>query len=297
MRYSVLIAVAVLIGTALAQEAAAPKKAPAKAAAPKLTEKWLEPMKWRSIGPANMGGRFTSITVYEKDKKIWWAATASGGLLKTVNNGSTFEHQFDREATVSIGDVAVAQTDKNIVWVGTGECNPRNSVSWGDGVYKSTDGGKTWKNMGLKTSFQIGAVRIHPTNPDIVYVGALGRLWGTGGERGLYKTTDGGKTWSRIHHIDDKTGVIDIQMHPTDPDTLLVATYERQRDGFDTNSPAKKFGPGTGLYKTTDGGKTFKKITAGGARRFLQPMEGEPPDRGCTAVDHSSAQRVRFISD
>ena len=223
MRYSVLIAVAVLIGTALAQEAVAPKKPSAKEA-PKLTKKWLEPIKWRSIGPANMGGRFTSIAVYEKDKKIWWAATASGGLLKTVNNGSTFEHQFDREATVSIGDVAVAQTDKNIVWVGTGECNPRNSVSWGDGVYKSTDGGKTWKNMGLKKSFQIGAVRIHPTNPDIVYVGALGRLWGTGGDRGLYKTTDGGKTWSRIHHIDDKTGVIDIQMQ--DQETIAIVPLQ-----------------------------------------------------------------------
>ena len=261
MRKLLLIAVAVLFGTAVAQEA---PKAPAKKAdAPKLTAKWLDPLKWRSIGPANMGGRITSITVYEKDQSVWWVATASGGLLKTINNGTTFEHQFHLEATVSIGDVAVAQTDPNIVWVGTGECNPRNSVSWGDGVYKSTDSGKTWKNMGLKKSFQIGAVRIHPTNKDIVYVGALGRLWGTGGDRGLYKTTDGGKNWKRIHFVDDKTGVIDIQMHPNDPDTLLIATYERQRDGFDTNSPSKKFAPGTGLYKTTDGGQSFRKITAG----------------------------------
>ena len=111
-------------------------------------------------------------------------------LLKTTNNGISFEHQFDREATVSIGDVQVAPSDPNIVWVGTGEANPRNSASWGDGVYKSTDGGKTWKNMGLKQSFQIGRIAIHPQDPKIVYVGALGRLWGPNEERGLYKTTD-----------------------------------------------------------------------------------------------------------
>ena len=264
MRHLILLTVvsAVSWGTALAQDAAQPRTAP-KGAATRLSTKWLEAMQWRSIGPANMGGRITSVAVYEKDPCKWWAATASGGLLKTVNNGATFEHQFDRENTVSIGDVAVAQSNPDIVWVGTGEANPRNSVSWGDGVYKSIDGGKTWGHMGLKTSFQISSVRIHPKNPDIVYVGALGRLWGAGGERGLFKTVDGGKTWNRIHGIDDKTGVIDVQMHPTDPETLMVATYERQRDGFDTNDPAKKFGPGSGIFKTTDGGKTFKKITNG----------------------------------
>ena len=138
-------------------------------------------------------------------------------------------------ATVSIGDVCVAPSDRNIVWVGTGENNPRNSVSYGDGVYKSTDGGKTWKNMGLKKSFQIGKIVVHPKNPDIVYVGALGRLYGPNEERGLYKTSDGGKTWERVLYIDDKTGVIDMQMHPTNPETLLVATWERQRDGFDSH--------------------------------------------------------------
>ncbi len=239
------------------------RPAPAKAAVGPLTTKWLDPVKWRSIGPANMGGRITSVAVYEADPCVWWAATASGGLLKTENNGTTFEHQFDRERVVSIGDVAVAQSDKNIVWVGTGEANPRNSVSWGDGVYKSVDGGKTWRHMGLRDSFQISSVRIHPTNPDIVYVGALGRLWGSNEERGLFKTTDGGKTWKKIHYVDDKTGVIDVQMSPTDPDTLLVATYERQRDGFDTNDPAKKWGAGSGLYRTTDAGATFTKITKG----------------------------------
>ncbi len=228
-----------------------------------IPEDWMEHFTWRSIGPANMSGRITSIAVYEKDPCIWWAASASGGLLKTENNGVTFEHQFDDQATVSIGDVQVCQSDPNILWVGTGEANPRNSVSWGDGVYKSTDGGKTWTNKGLKKSFQIGRIAIDPTDPNIVYVGALGRLWGPSEERGLYKTTDGGENWEKILYVDDKTGVIDVQMHPADPTTLLVATYERERDGFDGNDPGKKYGEGAGIYRTTDGGKSFAKITQG----------------------------------
>ena len=174
-----------------------------KPAAEALPAEWVKAFRWRSIGPAGMGGRITAISVYEADPTTWWIATASGGLLKTTNNGVTFEHQFDREATVSIGDVCVAPSDANIVWVGTGEGNPRNSVTYGDGVYKSTDGGKSWTNMGLKKTFQIGKVIVHPKNPDIVYVGALGRLYGPNEERGLYKTTDGGKTWERVLYIDD----------------------------------------------------------------------------------------------
>jgi photosystem II stability/assembly factor-like uncharacterized protein len=240
-----------------------------------LPDDWAKALNWRSIGPASMGGRITAISVYEADPSTWWIATASGGLVKTTNNGTTFEHQFDREATVSIGDVCVAPSDKNIVWVGTGENNPRNSVSYGDGVYKSTDGGKTWKNMGLKKTFQIGKVLVHPKNPDIVYVGALGRLYGPNEDRGLYKTSDGGKTWQKILYVDDKTGVIDMRMHPEDPETLLVATWERRRDefdshrgeppledGYDAYDPIKKWGAG-GIYKTTDGGHSFNKLTKG----------------------------------
>jgi photosystem II stability/assembly factor-like uncharacterized protein len=241
-----------------------------------LNPDWIKALTWRSIGPACMGGRIAALSIYEADPCIYFVATASGGLLKTINNGITFEHQFDHEATVSIGDVCVAPSDPKIVWVGTGEGNPRNSVSYGDGVYKSTDGGKTWKNMGLKKSFQIGKIIIHPKNPNIVYVGALGRLYGPNPERGLFKTTDGGATWAKILYVDDKTGIIDMRMHPADPETLIVATYERQRDGFDTHpyevglaegydgyDPAKKWGVGSGLYKTTDGGKTFHKLTNG----------------------------------
>jgi photosystem II stability/assembly factor-like uncharacterized protein len=240
-----------------------------------MPDGWTKALTWRGIGPANMSGRITAISVFEADPTTYWVATASGGLVKTTDNGVTFEHQFDKEATVSIGDVCVAPSDRNIVWVGTGENNPRNSVSYGDGVYKSTDGGKTWKNMGLTQTFQIGRVVVHPKNPDIVYVGALGRLYGPNPERGLFKTTDGGKHWEKVLYHNDRTGVIDIAMNPADPDTLLVAMWERKRDGFDsfvgpdvpkeldTYDPVEKWGEAAGIYKTTDGGKTFKKLQNG----------------------------------
>ena len=242
-----------------------------------LEAHWLKSINWRSLGPANMGGRITDIAVCDSDPSTFWVATASGGLLKTTNNGVTFQHQFDRETTVSIGAVAVAPSDQNVVWVGTGEDNPRNSVSFGDGAYKSIDGGKTWKNMGLKKTYQVGHIIIHPKDPNTVYVGALGRLYGTNEERGVFKTTNGGESWEKVLYVDDKTGVIDMVMHPTDPNTLIAALWERQRDGFDSwpgndvpkadgydgYDPIKKWGPGSGLYKTSDAGKSWKKLSAG----------------------------------
>lgn len=254
----------------------AASSASAKAPDLEIDAKWLKSLNWRSIGPANMGGRITDIAVNESDPSMWWIATASGGLLKTINNGVTFEHQFDHEATVSIGAIAVAPSDASIVWVGTGEANPRNSVSYGDGVYKSTDGGKTWKNMGLKKSYQIGGLVVHPKDPNTVYVGVLGRLYGPSEDRGIYKTTDGGQTWQKSLYVDDRTGVIDLVMHPAEPDTLIAALWDRQRDGFDSwpgdvpkpdgidgYDPIRKWGSGGGLYRTTDGGKNWKKLKDG----------------------------------
>ena len=243
---------------ARAQEA---PQAPAPAEA--LPQEWTDALRARSIGPANMGGRITALAVVESNPSTWYAATASGGLLKTTNNGITFEHQFDQEATVSIGDVQVSQSHPDVVWIGTGESNPRNSVSWGNGVYKSTDGGASWQHMGLEGTFQIGRLAIHPEDPDIVYVGALGRLWGPNEERGLFKTVDGGASWEKILYVDEHTGVVDVNLHPEDPNTLLVATYERERDEFDTNDPAKKWGPGSGLWKSTDAGATFRRLSQG----------------------------------
>lgn len=261
----------------LKEQPTGPKKlTPAEEIVP---ESWVKQFTWRNIGPATMGGRITGLAVCESDPTTYYVATASGGVLKTTNNGISFEHLFDKESTVSIGAIAVAPTNKDIVWVGTGEANPRNSVSWGDGVYKSTDGGKKWVNMGLKTSFQIGSIVVHPKNPDVVYVGALGRLYGPGGERGLFKTEDGGKTWKNIlPAIDDKTGIIDIALSPSNPELLIVAAWERQRDEFDSflgdakskapggadeYAPVKVHAPGSALYKSTDGGKNFTKLSKG----------------------------------
>ncbi|WP_152050673.1 VPS10 domain-containing protein [Tautonia marina] len=224
---------------------------------------WIGNLQWRAIGPANMGGRIVALAVVATDPSTFYVGTASGGLLKTTNNGISFTHLFDRETTVSIGDVTVAPSDPNIVWVGTGEQNPRNSVSYGDGVYKSTDGGKSWTNMGLTESFQIGRILIHPENPEVVYVGALGRLYGPNEQRGLFKTTNGGETWEKVLELDENTGIIDAVMHPKEPDTLLVAAYERRRDEFDVGDPAVKFGEKAGIYKTTDGGQSFSRITEG----------------------------------
>lgn len=260
---------------AKSKAAAGPPPKPGVPAA--LPDSWRQAITWRSIGPANMGGRIVDLAVADSDSSMFWTATASGGLLKTTNNGITLTHQFDRENTVSIGAVAVAASDSNIVWVGTGENNPRNSVSFGDGVYKSTDGGKTWAHMGLKETFQIGRILIDPKDPNIVYVGALGRLYGPHQRRGLFRTTDGGKSWDKVLYVDDTTGVIDMRMHPADSKTLIVAMWQHQRDAFDSwpgsevpkpdgndgYDPIKKWGPGSGLYKTSDGGHSWRKLTRG----------------------------------
>jgi photosystem II stability/assembly factor-like uncharacterized protein len=217
----------------------------------------------RCIGPAVMSGRVTELAVVEKKPATFYVASAGGGLWKTTNNGGTFTPLFDGESTASIGAVAVSQSHPEIVWVGTGEANARNSVSWGDGVYKSTDGGKSWKHMGLKDSHSVARIVIHPTNPDVVYVAVLGHLWAPNPERGLYKSTDGGKTWVLAKFIDENTGFIDLVMDPTDPDTLYAAAYQVRRDAFSGGNPATMWGPGSGLFRTADGGKTWAKMTSG----------------------------------
>src|SRR6266566_8247110 len=216
-------------------------------------------LEFRELGPAVMGGRIDDFAAVESNPSIVFVGVASGGVWKTVNNGITWEAVFDKEGVSTIGDIAIAPSDLSIVWVGTGEPNNRQSSSWGDGIYKSTDGGKTWKNMGLAETRHIGRVVIHPKNPDVVYVAALGHLWGANPDRGVYKTTDGGKTWNQVLKISNDTGVSDIAMDPESPDTLYAAAYQRRRAPFGFNGG----GTEAAIYKTTDGGASWKKLAKG----------------------------------
>ncbi len=240
-----------------------PVKEPPAAAAPAAEASpygaALKNLQWREVGPAIMGGRIDDLAVVESNPSIVYVGTASGGLWKTTNSGTTWQPLFDNEGVSTIGDVTVAPSDPSIVWVGTGEPNNRQSSSWGNGVYKSTDAGKTWTNMGLQDSQHIGRIVIHPTNPNVVYVAALGHLWGPNKERGLYKTTDGGKTWTLALYVNEDTGVVDVAMDPQSPDTLYAAAYERRRTVYGFNGG----GPDGAIYKTTDGGLTWKKLTKG----------------------------------
>ncbi|MFY8051907.1 MAG: WD40/YVTN/BNR-like repeat-containing protein, partial [Armatimonadaceae bacterium] len=180
----------------------------------------------RQIGPAVTSGRVISIAVHPTDKTTWYVGAACGGVWKTTNNGTTFTPIFDNEASYSIGTITIDPKRPNIIWVGTGENNAQRSVGWGDGVYKSEDGGRTWKNMGLKSSEHIGKIVVDPRNPDTVWVAAQGPLWSAGGERGLYRTTDGGKTWKNMLAISENTGVSDFLIDPQNPDILYAVSWQ-----------------------------------------------------------------------
>ncbi len=217
---------------------------------------------WRNIGPANMAGRVTDIEAVEGDFERVFVAAASGGVWRSVNAGTTWEPIFETYGAASIGDIAVFQADPDIVWVGTGESCVRNSVAWGDGVYKSTDGGDTFVNVGLRDSHHIGEVVTHPTDPDVVYVAAQGHLWGHGGQMGVFRTRDGGESWERLTNglpDDGRTGATDLQMDPSNPDVLYAAFWERIRMPHRFESG----GPNGGIFKSTDGGDTWTKLTRG----------------------------------
>lgn len=217
-------------------------------------------MKARSIGPAAMSGRITAIDVVESNPNIIFAGAASGGLWRSTGGGFDWEPLFDDEAVLGIGAIEIHQKNPDIIWVGTGEGNPRNSVSSGYGVYKSIDGGDTWELMGLEKTRNIHRIYIHPENPDVVYVGAIGSPWGEHKERGLYRTTDGGKTWEQILFNNELTGVADMVADPSNPDKIFVAMWEHKRQPWTFESG----GEGSGLYVTYDGGDTWKNLTGEG---------------------------------
>ncbi len=229
-----------------------------------FTDAIVERLQWRLLGPTLYSGRIADIAIPKGQSYTVYCAAASGGIWKTINNGTTWSPIFDDQGTGSIGAIAIADSDPNIIWVGTGEAIAASHTTWGDGVYKSTDAGKTWNNMGLRESQQIGAVIIHPENPDIVYVAAVGHLWGANPERGLYKTMDGGKTWKKSLFIDDKAGVVDVVMDPSDSQTLYAAAYGRKRGRYSRSETEEvKILKGGGIYKTSDGGQTWIKLISG----------------------------------
>jgi len=216
-------------------------------------------LEWRSIGPALASGRIADFAVNPDNPKEYYVAVASGHVWKTVNAGINYEPVFDKQGAYSIGVVTMDPTNHNCIWVGTGENNHQRALGYGNGVWKSLDGGKKWTNMGLKESRQIGSIVVNPENPDIVYVAAEGSVWGPGGDRGLYKTTDGGKTWTKILEISEHTGVNNVVMDSRFPD-LLYATSEQRRRHVYTKIGG---GPETAIYKSTDGGQTWKKLSEG----------------------------------
>ncbi len=219
----------------------------------------LGSLKFRSIGPAMISGRIVDLAVNPENHSEYYIAVASGGVWKTIDGGITFSPIFDGQSSYSIGCVSIDPNNPNVVWVGTGENNSQRSVSWGDGVYKSLDGGKSWKNMGLKKSEHIGKIIIDPNNSDIVYVAAQGPLWGPGGDRGLYKTTDGGKSWNKVLDISENTGVSDIAIDPRNTQVIYATSYQRRRHVYTLING----GPESTIYKSEDGGNSWRKIEKG----------------------------------
>lgn len=219
----------------------------------------LSPLQFRELGPATMGGRITDLAVVESDPRIIYASTATAGVWKTTNHGITWDEVFRDEETSSVGDVTVAPSNPNAVWVGTGEPQNRQSSPWGIGVYRSLDGGANWTHVGLRETAHISRIQIHPLDQNVVYVAAVGNLWAANEERGVFKTTDGGTTWEKVLYIDEDTGVIDLVMDPHDPNTLFAATYQRRRTAGGFNGG----GPGSGIHRTFDGGATWERLEEG----------------------------------
>src|SRR6476619_1080080 len=256
------LSIALIFATATAASAQS-KTSNKKPAAPpdssKFTTGLLAGLKLRSIGPALTSGRVSDVAIDPSDKRTWYVGASAGGVWKSTNGGISFSPIFDGQGSFSIGAVTIDHANPNVIWVGTGENNAQRVVAYGDGIYKSIDGGRSWTNMGLKQSEHIGRVLIDPRNSDVVYVAAQGPLWKGGGDRGLYKTTDGGKTWNKMLTGDEWTGVNDVQMDPRNPDILIATTWQRLRRVYTFVAG----GPGSAVWRSTDAGKTWTKSQSG----------------------------------
>ena len=281
---------ALILGSILAAATASPQgrpgpkasPSPAAAAAPNIDALALKALKARSIGPAVMGGRVADIALDPKDPYTFYVALGTGGVVKTSDNGGSFQGIFEKEAVAAVGAVAVAPSDPKVVWVGTGEANDRNSSSWGNGVYLSTDSGGNWTNVGLKDSKAIARIVVHPRDPKTAWVAAAGDLWRAGGERGVYKTSDGGATWKAVLTAPapyaDRVGACEVALDPSDPQTVYAALYARRRTPWSfTSGPAATDGKDLGgIFKSTDGGATWRKMG-----------NGLPPATGRIGIDVS----------
>src|SRR5678816_3847996 len=242
----------VIAQTSHAQLARTPRRLP-------VAQPWPSDTSWRHIGPAAFGGRVDDVEAVPGDPRIIFVASASGGVFRSKNNGTTWDATFDKYGnTMSIGDIAIATSNPRVVWAGTGEPNNRQSSTWGDGVYRSVDGGDTWQHMGLRETQTIGRIVIDPRDANVVFVAAVGHLFGPNEERGLYRTKDGGASWQKVLAVDANTGATDVVISP-DGRTLVAATYQRRRRAFGFAGS----GPGSGLWRSTDGGDNWQRITNG----------------------------------
>ncbi len=253
-----------------------------------VTTGQLDALRPRNIGPAVMSGRIVDLAVAESDPYKFYVASATGGVYKTSDNGITLVPVFENEGTHSVGAVALHQRDTAVVWVGTGERANRQSSSWGDGVYKSTDGGASWTHMGLRESRHVGRIVLHPDNADLVYVAAMGHLWGPNEERGLYRSADGGDTWERILHVDEDTGFVDVALDPEDPNIVYASSYQRRRRPWGFHGG----GPGSALYRSMNGGDSWERLSGPAETRGLP--DGELGRIGISV--YRSDPRIVYVS-
>src|SRR3954462_14550737 len=298
MRFRFIAAVLILPSILLAQRGGGGRgfadptlDGPIPATAPAYGSPLFEAMRIRNVGPTT-GGRISDVAVDPRNPSIWYVAAASSGLWKTTNHGVSFTPIFENYGTFSLGCVAIDPANSNVIWLGTGENNAQRSVDLGDGVYKSTDGGRTWTNVGLKNSEHIAKILVDPRNSEVVYVASQGPLWAPGGDRGLYKTTDGGKSWTAVLTISENTGVTDIAFDPRNADVIYAASWQRRRHV----GMALAGGPESGIFKSVDAGKTWTRLRTGlptvNVGRIGIAVSPQNGDVVYAWLDHAAAARA-----